>query len=103
MKLFIAEKTSLTRAIAAGIGLVKIFDGYISLNGLRIRTLFSFTETCVEYPTIGLNDGSTKIFFSTKCTVDNVSPDLRAFLDYSVTLFKNLIPLFSLLKLTERR
>ena len=33
MKLFIAEKPSLARAIAAGLGVGKKFDGYISLNG----------------------------------------------------------------------
>ena len=33
MKLFIAEKPSLARAIAVGIGVGKNFDGYISLNG----------------------------------------------------------------------
>ena len=33
MKLFIAEKPSLARAIAAGIGVEKNFDGYISING----------------------------------------------------------------------
>ena len=33
MKLFIAEKPSLARAIATGIGVGKNFDGYISLNG----------------------------------------------------------------------
>ena len=33
MKLFIAEKPSLARAIASGIGVGKNFDGYISLNG----------------------------------------------------------------------
>ena len=33
MKLFIAEKPSLARAIATGIGAGKNFDGYISLNG----------------------------------------------------------------------
>ncbi|MBQ3441894.1 MAG: DNA topoisomerase III [Selenomonadaceae bacterium] len=33
MKLFIAEKPSLAQAIAAGIGVGKKFDGYISLNG----------------------------------------------------------------------
>ena len=35
MKLFIAEKPSLARAIAAGIGVGKNFEGYISLNGGR--------------------------------------------------------------------
>ena len=33
MKLFIAEKPSLARAIASGIGVGKNFDSYISLNG----------------------------------------------------------------------
>ena len=33
MKLFIAEKPSMAQAIAAGIGVGKRFDGYISLNG----------------------------------------------------------------------
>ena len=33
MKLFIAEKPSLAQAIAAGIGVGKKFDGYVSLNG----------------------------------------------------------------------
>ena len=33
MKLFIAEKPSLAQAIAAGIGVGKKNDGYISLNG----------------------------------------------------------------------
>ena len=33
MKLFIAKKPSLARAIATGIGVGKNFDGYISLNG----------------------------------------------------------------------
>ena len=33
MKLFIAEKPSLARAIASGTGVGKNFDGYISLNG----------------------------------------------------------------------
>ncbi len=36
----------------------------------------------MECPIIGLNDGSTKIFLSTKGTVDDVSSDLKAFLDY---------------------
>lgn len=33
MKLYIAEKPSLARAIVAGIGVGKNFDGYTSLNG----------------------------------------------------------------------
>ena len=46
------------------------------------RHIYNFKETCLECPTIGLNDGSTKIFLSTKGTADDISPDLRAFLDY---------------------
>lgn len=46
------------------------------------RHIYTFRETCVECPIIGLNDGSTKIFLSTKGTVDDVSSDLKAFLDY---------------------
>ena len=33
MKLFIAERSSLAQAIAAGIGVGKKLDGYISVNG----------------------------------------------------------------------
>ena len=36
----------------------------------------------MECPSIGLNDGATKIFLSTKGTADDVSLALRAFLDY---------------------
>ena len=46
------------------------------------RHIYTFKETFVECPSIGLNDGSTKIFLSTKGTADDVSPNLRAFLDY---------------------
>ena len=46
------------------------------------RHIYTFKETCAECPIIGLNDGATKIFLSTKGTADDVSTDLRAFLDY---------------------
>ena len=46
------------------------------------RHIYTFRETCAECPIIGLNDGATKIFLNTKGTADDVSPNLRAFLDY---------------------
>ncbi len=46
------------------------------------RHIYTFKENCAECPIIGLNDGATKIFLSTKGTADDVSPNLRAFLDY---------------------
>ena len=46
------------------------------------RHIYTFHETCAQCPSIQLNDGATKIFLSTKGTVDDVSPNLRAFLDY---------------------
>lgn len=46
------------------------------------RHIYTFRETCVECPIVVLNDGSTKIFLCTKGTADDVSTDLKAFLDY---------------------
>ena len=46
------------------------------------KHIYTFRETCVQCPNIQLNDGATKIFFSTKGIADDVSPDLKAFLDY---------------------
>ena len=45
------------------------------------RHIYTFRETCVQCPNIQLNDGATKIFFSTKGLADDVSPNLMAFLD----------------------
>ena len=36
----------------------------------------------MECSPIGLNDASTKIFLSTKGTADDVSSNIKAFLDY---------------------
>ncbi len=47
------------------------------------RHIYTFREICAESPNIQLNDGSTKIFLSTKGTADDVSPDLLAFLNYA--------------------
>ena len=46
------------------------------------RYIYTFQERCNENPNLLLNDGSTKVFLNTKGTVGDVSPDLKAFLDY---------------------
>ena len=46
------------------------------------KHIYTFRETCVQCPNIQLNDGATKIFLSTKGIADDVSHDLKAFLDY---------------------
>lgn len=43
---------------------------------------YSFSERCDQNPDIKLNHGATKIFLSTKGTVDDVDPDILAFLNY---------------------
>lgn len=43
---------------------------------------YSFSERCDQNPNIKLNHGATKIFLSTKGTVDDVSTDILAFLNY---------------------
>ena len=43
---------------------------------------YSFSERCDQNPNIKLNHNATKIFLSTKGTVDDVSPDILAFLNY---------------------
>ena len=46
------------------------------------RHLYTFRERCDQDPNLKLNDETTKIFLSTKGTVDDVSADIKAFLDY---------------------
>ena len=46
------------------------------------RHIYSFHERCDQDTNLNLNDGATKIFLSTKGTLDDVSPDTKAFLDY---------------------
>ena len=46
------------------------------------RYIYTFQEQCKEDPNLKLNDGATKIFLSTKGTIGNVKPDIKAFLDY---------------------
>ena len=46
------------------------------------RHLYTFRERCDQDTNLKLNDGTTKIFLSTKGTLSDVSPDIKAFLDY---------------------
>ena len=46
------------------------------------RHIYTFENTCREDNSIFLKDGTTKISLNAKGTMDDVSPELKAFLDY---------------------
>ena len=46
------------------------------------RHIYSFRERCDQDNELSLNDGSVKIFLSTKGTLDDVSAEIKAFLNY---------------------
>lgn len=46
------------------------------------RHIYTFRNICIEDKNLELNDGAAKIFLSSKGTANDVSPDVRAFLDY---------------------
>ena len=46
------------------------------------RHIYTFENICREDTDIFLEDGTTKIFLNAKGTMDDVSPELKAFLDY---------------------
>ena len=46
------------------------------------RHIYTFENICREDTDIFLEDGTTKIFLNAKGTMDDVSPGLKAFLDY---------------------
>lgn len=46
------------------------------------RHIYTFENTCQEDTDILLNDKTTKIFLNAQGTLDDVSPELKAFLDY---------------------
>lgn len=46
------------------------------------RHKYTFKNLCMEDRGIALNDGTTKVFLSTKGTADDISWPLKAFLDY---------------------
>ena len=46
------------------------------------RHIYTFENICKEDKSVSLKDGTTKIFLNAKGTMDDVSPGLKAFLDY---------------------
>ena len=46
------------------------------------RHLYTFRNTCIEDNAIELNDGTSKVFLCTEGKLDDVSADVKAFLDY---------------------
>ena len=46
------------------------------------RHKYTFTNLCVEEEGLKLDDGTTKLFLSTKGQVDDISKPLKNFLDY---------------------
>jgi predicted transposase/invertase (TIGR01784 family) len=51
-----------------------LFDGQ--------RHLYSFRNICLQDKNLELNDGTNKIFLCSEGQLDDVSPDVKAFLDY---------------------
>lgn len=48
----------------------------------RGRHVYTFENRCIEDPTLGLDDGSHKIFLCAKGTEDDCSEKMKEFLDY---------------------
>ena len=46
------------------------------------RHKYTFKNICLEKPELNLNDGTTKLFLSTKGEMDDISQPLKNFLDY---------------------
>lgn len=46
------------------------------------RHIYTFENICKEDKSVSLKDGTTKIFLNAKGTMDDVRPELKAFLDY---------------------
>lgn len=46
------------------------------------RHIYTFNNICQEDKTVTLADGTTKMFLNTKSTMNDVSPAVKAFLDY---------------------
>lgn len=46
------------------------------------RHMYTFRNLCMEDTSLTLNDGTTKIFLCSEGTMDDVSTDIKAFLDY---------------------
>ena len=46
------------------------------------RHIYTFRERCDQYLDLTLDDGAVKLFLSTKGTLNDISEDVKAFLDY---------------------
>ena len=51
-----------------------LFDG--------LRHIYTFRSLCLQDPELDLNDGATRIFLSSRGTMDDISPDVANFLSY---------------------
>jgi len=78
-----------TDLLASGMEYDELTDTYIificpfelpMLGGKR--HIYTFRNRCDEDNAVIMPDGATKIFLSTKGTLDDVTPDVKAFLDY---------------------
>ena len=50
---------------------------------MKGRHIYSFSNTCEEDSGLKLDDGAFTIFLNTEGTLDDVSPELKAFLDFT--------------------
>ena len=48
----------------------------------KYRHIYTFRNICCEDTTLNLNDGATKIFLSSQGIANDVSPEVKAFLNY---------------------
>ena len=74
-------------ALAQGVSYTELKKSFIiflcpfaMFDGKRHR--YTFRNLCIEDTNLILNDGTTKIFLCSEGTMDDVSPDIKAFLDY---------------------
>ena len=51
-------------------------------KGNECRHLYTFENVCVEDNNVKLNDGTKRIFLTTKSTMDDIPKELKNFLDY---------------------
>lgn len=83
-----------TSLLATGTDYDELNDSYIificpfdPLGGGR--HIYTFRACCIEDKSIQLGDGATRIFLNTKGTMDDVRPEVRAFLEYVNGVFSN--------------
>lgn len=74
-------------ALAAGTDYKKLKKSYVificpfALFGGH-RHMYTFRNICLQDKTLELNDGTTKIFLCSDGQLNDVTPDIKAFLDY---------------------